>query len=197
MKICVTATGPGLDSEMDPRFGRCQYFLFIDPQTMGVEAVENPNLGAAGGAGIQSAQLVANQGVEAVITGQVGPNAFTTLQAAGIKILTGASGKVREVLEKHKKGQLSSLAQGPTVQAHFGMRAGGGMRRGRGMGGVDPLMGVWPGMGEEVGGGARFSASPHGPVGCSTARAADSERAIPKAEGATGGDRGKDRKVGK
>lgn len=132
MKICVTSTGPGLDSEMDPRFGRCQYFLFVDLETLGCKAVENPNIGAAGGAGIQSAQLVANKGVEALITGQVGPNAFTTLQAAGIKILTGASGKVREVLDKYQKGQISSSAQGPTVQAHFGMGMGGG--RGRGMG---------------------------------------------------------------
>ena len=124
MKVCITSTGPGLDSEMDPRFGRCQYFLFVDLETLGCEAVENPNIGAAGGAGIQSAQLVANKGVEALITGQVGPNAFTTLQAAGIKILTGASGKVREVLEKYQKGQISSSAQGPTVRAHFGMGRG-------------------------------------------------------------------------
>lgn len=134
MKICITSAGPGLDSEMDPRFGRCQYFLFIDSDTNAFEAVENPNLSASGGAGIQSAQLVSNKGVEVLITGQVGPNAFTTLQAAGIKILVGASGKVQEVLEKYQKGQISSSAQGPTVQAHFGMGKGGGMGRGMGRG---------------------------------------------------------------
>src|SRR4030042_4399291 len=134
MKICLSSAGPGLDSEMDPRFGRCQYFLFIDSDTNAFEAVENPNLGASGGGGIQSAQLVSNKGVEVLLTGQVGPNAFTTLQAAGIKILIGASGKVREVLEKYQKGQISSSAQGPTVQAHFGMGMGGGMGRGKGRG---------------------------------------------------------------
>jgi len=134
MKICITSMDPSLDSEMDPRFGRCQYFLFVDPETMAFEAVENPNLGAAGGAGIQSAQLLANKGVEALITGQVGPNAFTTLQAAGIKIIIGVSGKIREVMEKYNKGQLSSFAQGPTVQAHCGMGMGGGRGMGRGMG---------------------------------------------------------------
>ena len=134
MKICITSTGPSLDSEMEPRFGRCQYFLFVDPETMALEALENPNIGASGGAGIQSAQLVANKGVNALITGQVGPNAFTTFQAAGIKILAGASGKVREVLEKYKNNQLSSFAQAPTVQAHFGMGRGGGMGRGMGRG---------------------------------------------------------------
>jgi predicted Fe-Mo cluster-binding NifX family protein len=134
MNICITSMGPNLESEIDPRFGRCQFFLFVDPETMAFEAVENPNLAAAGGAGIQSAQLVANKGVEALITGQVGPNAYTTLQAAGIKILTGASGKIREVMEKYKKGQISYSAQGPTVQAHFGMGMGGGMGRGGGRG---------------------------------------------------------------
>ena len=139
MRVCITSTGPSLDSEMDPRFGRCQYFLFVDPQSLEMEALENPNIGASGGAGIQSAQFVANKGVEAIITGQVGPNAFTTLQAAGLKILVGASGKVRDVLEKYKKGQLTSYAQGPTAKAHTGMGMGGGMGMGRGMGrGVSP-----------------------------------------------------------
>ncbi len=134
MRVCITSTGPSLDSEMDPRFGRCQYFLFLDPQSLEMEALENPNIGASGGAGIQSAQFVANKGVEVIITGQVGPNAFSTLQAAGIKILVGASGKVRDVLEKYKKGQLSSYAQGPTARTHAGMGMGGGMGMGRGMG---------------------------------------------------------------
>jgi predicted Fe-Mo cluster-binding NifX family protein len=134
MKVCITSTGPSLDSEMDPRFGRCQYFIFVDPHSLDMEAVENPNLGAPGGAGIQSAQFVANRGVEAIITGQVGPNAFTTLQAAGIKILIGVSGRVREVVEMYKKGQLSSFAQSPSVQAHYGMGMSGGMGMGRGMG---------------------------------------------------------------
>lgn len=132
MKICVTSSGPGLDSEMDPRFGRCQYFIFADPESLKTEAVENPNLAASGGAGIQSAQLVANRGVEAVITGQVGPNAYTTLQAGKVRIITGVSGKVRDILEKYKKGELTSSAQGPTVRAHFGM----GSREGTGRGGA-------------------------------------------------------------
>jgi predicted Fe-Mo cluster-binding NifX family protein len=121
MKICITSTGPSLEAEIDPRFGRCQYFIFADPQSLELEVIENPNLAASGGAGIQSAQLVANRGVEAVITGQVGPNAYTTLQAGKVRIITGVSGKVRDLLEKYKKGELTSSAQGPTVQAHFGM----------------------------------------------------------------------------
>ena len=121
MNICITSAGASLDSEMDPRFGRCQYFLFVDPQSLELEAVENPNIGASGGAGIQSAQLVAQKGAEVVITGQVGPNAYTTLQAAGVKILIGTIGKARELLEKYKGGELSSYALGPTAKDHSGM----------------------------------------------------------------------------
>ncbi len=124
MKVCITSTGPSLDAEMDPRFGRCQYFIFADPETLEFEAVENPHIGAAGGAGIQSAQFVINRGVEALITGQVGPNAFTTLQAGGVKIITGATGQIKEVLQKYKKGEFTSSAAGPTVGAHFGVGMG-------------------------------------------------------------------------
>lgn len=122
MRVCVTATAPQLDAEVDPRFGRCRFFLFVDPETMEFEAVENPNVQAAGGAGIQSAQLVANRGVQAVITGNVGPNAFSVLQAAGVRVITGASGTVRRVVEEYRAGR-ARATPGPTVGAHHGVSA--------------------------------------------------------------------------
>ena len=94
MKICVTAQGGNLDSELDPRFGRCKYFLFVDKETLECEAVENPNIDATGGAGIQSGQFVAGKEAKVVLTGNVGPNAFQTLAAAGIDVVTGLSGSV-------------------------------------------------------------------------------------------------------
>ena len=120
MKICITAQGNDLNSTVDPRFGRCKYFIFIDPDTQKFEAVENPNIDAMGGAGIQSGQFIASKDVKIVITGNVGPNAFQTLQAAGIDVLTGASGTIKDTIEKHKKGELKS-AQGPSVNSKFGM----------------------------------------------------------------------------
>ena len=120
MKVCVTSEGNALDARIDQRFGRCQYFIFVDTETLEFEAIENPNISASGGAGIQSAQLVAGKQVKAVITGNVGPNAFQTLQAAGIDVMTGVSGSVKEAIEKHKKGELKST-QGPSVNSKFGM----------------------------------------------------------------------------
>ena len=125
MKICVTSQGDNLESFVDPRFGRCQYFIIIDPETLEFEAVRNPSIGALGGAGVQSGQLLAEKGVEAVLTGNVGPNAFATLQAAGIKIISGVSGRVSEAIERYKKGEFSPLSREANVSAHFGMRIGG------------------------------------------------------------------------
>jgi len=82
MKIAVTASTPRLDGPVDPRFGRCPYYLIVDPETMAFEAVENPHVGASSGAGIQAAQLVAGKNVETVLTGSRGPNAFQVLRSA-------------------------------------------------------------------------------------------------------------------
>jgi predicted Fe-Mo cluster-binding NifX family protein len=133
MKICVTAMGKDLDAPTDPRFGRCQYFLIVDTESLGFDAIENPGIGARGGAGSQGAQLVLNKGVDVVLTGNVGPNAFHALQAAGIKIAIGVSGTVRTALEDLKAGRVEYV-DAPSVGAHFGMGGGMGSRGGMGRG---------------------------------------------------------------
>lgn len=120
MKICITSTGTSLDSDVDPRFGRCPFFIIYDIDSGTFEAVENVNRQAMGGAGIQSGQLVASKNVEAVITGNFGPNAFRVLQAAKIKTYSGVSGTVKEAIEKYKNGQLTDTSA-PDVQSHYGM----------------------------------------------------------------------------
>ncbi len=109
MTVCVTSTGSNLESQVDPRFGRAAWFLFVDPDSLQLkEAVENPNVNAMGGAGIQSAQLVAEKGTEVLLTGSLGPNAVTALSAAGVKVVTGVHGiTCREAVERLKKGELS------------------------------------------------------------------------------------------
>ncbi|MFA4916510.1 MAG: NifB/NifX family molybdenum-iron cluster-binding protein [Syntrophales bacterium] len=140
MKICVSASAPGLDAQVDPRFGRCQYFTIVDTDTMEFESVENSNAATMGGAGIQAAQFVANRGVETVLTGNVGPNAYNTLQAAGVKIIGGVSGAVKKVVEAYKSGKITAPPlSGPSVGSHFGTEnsaqfPGQGMSGGRGMG---------------------------------------------------------------
>lgn len=120
MKIIVTATKNDLDAQVDPRFGRCQYFIKVDPETLEYEVQENDQKNTMGGAGIQAAQIVANAQVDAVITGSVGPNAFQTLKAANVKIFTGASGTVKEAINAFNQGSLEETNTS-TVGSHHGM----------------------------------------------------------------------------
>ena len=124
MKIVVTAKNNNLESEIDPRFGRCSNFIIVETDTLSFESISNESSMASGGAGIQAAQTVAKTGAEAVITGNMGPNAFQTLNAAGIKVFTGADGIVKEVIEKYKKGELKEI-ESANVDSHHGMRAVG------------------------------------------------------------------------
>ena len=124
----MTALSGNLEAQIDPRFGRCPYFVIVDSETMEFEAVPNTASGSMSGAGIQAAQTVASKGTEVLITGNVGPNAFQALSAAGIKVVTGAFGNVREVIEKYKSGGLKETSS-PTVRGHYGMGRGRGRGR--------------------------------------------------------------------
>ncbi|MBA7611486.1 hypothetical protein ES703_18710 [subsurface metagenome] len=121
MKIAITSTGPKLEDKVDPRFGRCHYFILFDTDSNKFEAVENTGAQGMGGVGIKSGQIMADKGVETVLTGSCGPNAFQTLQAAGIKVITGASGTVQEAIDKYKSGELKAISQA-NAAAHSGIK---------------------------------------------------------------------------
>lgn len=102
MKICVTAQGNTLDSQIDSRFGKSMYLLFVDSQTMQYTAILNRSATTTGGAGIESAKMVLERGAQVIITGNPGPNAMQVLTAAGVKAVSYATGTVREVVENYK-----------------------------------------------------------------------------------------------
>ena len=89
MKICITSQGNDLEAQVDPRFGRCQYFVIVDTDKDEIDVLENPNKDGMGGVGVQSGQLMADKQVKVVLTGNVGPNAFQTLQAGGVEVIAG------------------------------------------------------------------------------------------------------------
>jgi predicted Fe-Mo cluster-binding NifX family protein len=120
MRVAITASGPTLDANVDPRFGRCAYFLIVDTGTLSFEAVENPNVLLGHGAGIQSAQLMVCKDVKFVLTGNCGPNAHETLSAAGISVILGSSGVVRDAVARFKAGQFD-IATEANVGGHSGM----------------------------------------------------------------------------
>ncbi len=120
MNICITSEGNNLDSKVDQRFGRCQYFIFIDTETSQFEAVQNQNVSGSGGVGIQSGQLVAQKQAKILLTGKVGPNASQTLEAAGIEVILNVQGTVKEALEHFKKGELK-FTKGPNADEKAGL----------------------------------------------------------------------------
>ena len=119
MKIAISSDGKDLDSNVDQRFGRAAYFIIYDTDTDQFDVVENTqNLQAAQGAGIQAAQNVVRQKVQLVISGNFGPKAFATLDAAGIKMAFRSSGNVREALEAVKSGGIE-YAKNANVEGHW------------------------------------------------------------------------------
>ncbi|MBN1375353.1 MAG: NifB/NifX family molybdenum-iron cluster-binding protein [Dehalococcoidia bacterium] len=172
MKIAISAAGPDLDAEVDPRFGRCMYFIIANPDTGEFVTVNNDSAMASGGAGISAAQMIAARGVKAVLTGNCGPNAYQTLSAAGVEVITGVSGRISDMINNYETGQYKAAMQ-HNLPDHFGMAStpevsdpglgqqarqgiGGGMgkgiRRGMGMGrGMGRGMGMGKGMGRGMG----------------------------------------------
>jgi predicted Fe-Mo cluster-binding NifX family protein len=119
MKVAVTSEGQDLASKVDPRFGRARFFIVVDTETAQVKTHDNvQNLNAVQGAGIQAAQNVVSLGVEAVVTGNVGPKAFATLQAGNVKIYVGAVGSVSDAVERLRAGELELVSK-PNVEGHW------------------------------------------------------------------------------
>jgi predicted Fe-Mo cluster-binding NifX family protein len=147
MKVAVCSMGNGLDSLLDPRFGRCAYFVIVDMETFDATAVENPGVMSAQGAGIQAAQVISSLEVSAVITGNLGPNAHQALSASEIRVYACAGETVRNAVNLFNAGSLQEIST-PTVAAHFGMNAAPGQ-------GQDPRMGMSGGMGRGGGGDRR------------------------------------------
>jgi predicted Fe-Mo cluster-binding NifX family protein len=148
MKIAITATGNSLDSMVDPRFGRAAWFLIVDTETNELLEAINNTAGkeAAHGAGISAAAQVADKGVEALLTGRVGPKAMPVLEKAGVQAVNDVSGTVLDAIAKYsgkseappqrKPGQTSqeTPTQGQGQGQGQGGRCGGDQGQGRGMG---------------------------------------------------------------
>ncbi|HHU76272.1 MAG TPA: dinitrogenase iron-molybdenum cofactor biosynthesis protein [Firmicutes bacterium] len=135
MKIAICSEGPGLDSAVDRRFGRCPHYVFVNSEGKIIEEAANPSVGASGGAGVQAAQFIIDQGADVLLTGNVGPKALAALSTSGIKIYTGISGSVADSFSQYQQEKLTPITDS-TVPQHFGMRGGGGGRGGgRGRGG--------------------------------------------------------------
>jgi len=120
LKICITSSGKDMESTVDGRFGRCRFFCIYDTESKETRVVENQGALSQGGAGIAAAQQVVDEGVEVLLTGNLGPNAMGVLGSAGIKAFRAGGIDIAKALEMYKAGQLQSIDA--PVSAHYGMQ---------------------------------------------------------------------------
>ncbi len=119
MKIAISSVDGNLDGYVDERFGRSKKIVVYDTENQSHTVMDNTmNMGAAQGAGIQSAQNVINAGAKVLISGHLGPNAFRVLKTAGIEVYTASGMTVRQAIEAYLEGRLTKL-DGPDVAGHW------------------------------------------------------------------------------
>jgi len=119
MRICISAEGKTSDSNVDQRFGRCKYFMFIDIDSMKFEIVENNNINNSEGAGVKAGQLVVSKEIGALLTGNIGPNACQIVNSASIEIYTGIKGKISDVVKDFQSGKFKKTSL-PNVDSKAG-----------------------------------------------------------------------------
>ena len=120
MRVAVSSKGDDLGAEVDSRFGRASKFLLVDTETMSFEVIENnQSLDLPQGAGIQSAQNIAKHDPQVVLTGNCGPKAFKILQAAGVAVVVGVEGVIKDAVQAYIEGKYQP-AKGANVEGHWG-----------------------------------------------------------------------------
>jgi len=123
MKIAISVAEANLEADVAPRFGRCQHFIIFDLVSGKFDSLGNKSADFTGGAGIATAQMIADSGVQVVLTGNCGPNAYRVLSATGIEVVTGVTGTVKEVIDKYRRGDYLAAGK-PSVASHYGSRFG-------------------------------------------------------------------------
>lgn len=160
MKVAISAYDQDLDAEINPRFGRCDFLLIVDTDTMAYESFANESMNLGGGAGIQTASFVISKGIQAVLTGSCGPNAMEVFNSAGVDVYPGQAGTVGQAVTRLKNNELTNVTQA-TAEEKSGMNPAAAPRSpaadpnsrgtGRGIGGGG--RGVGGGGGRGMGGG--------------------------------------------
>lgn len=94
MKIAISSVGEDENSKVSEVSGRAPYYLIFEDGKL-VKKMKNPFRIGGGGAGFGIAEMLADEGVDMVISGNIGRNMKEALEAKGIKYkeVTGVSAK--------------------------------------------------------------------------------------------------------
>jgi len=112
MKIAISTTSGGLEDKISEVFGRAESFTIVeveDGEIKNVEVVKNEFAEKEGGVGASVSQFLVDKGVEVVLTENIGPNALTVLNSAGVKVYRAGGLNVKEAIEKFLKGELEQI----------------------------------------------------------------------------------------
>ena len=137
LKICISANGDNLNAFLDPRFGRAMFFLIINSDGKLIKAIKNTGQQAMRGAGVTAAQIVADEKVDVIITGNIGPNASIVLGTSKIKIFIGLpETPILDIIKKYQENKLQEIV-GTEFSHHnsgqgFGGKKGIGRNRNQG-----------------------------------------------------------------
>jgi predicted Fe-Mo cluster-binding NifX family protein len=119
MRIAVSTQGKDLEAQVDSRFGRASSFILVDTDTMHFDVIENKqSLDLPQGAGIQSAQNILPHKPDVVLTGNCGPKAFRVLQAAGVKVVVSAQGRIADAIGDYISGKYPAATEA-NVESHW------------------------------------------------------------------------------
>lgn len=121
MKITIPMNEQDLNADVCPSFGRAPYFLFYDSETSESRWLANSAAESSGGAGIQAAQILADNGANALITPRCGENAEKVLSGAKIAVYRSANGTAQQNIDALTAGKLQPLSE-----FHAGFHGHGG-----------------------------------------------------------------------
>ena len=112
MKVAISTTSGGLEDKVSEVFGRAESFTIVEVENgeiKNVEVVKNEFAEKEGGVGVSVSQFLVDKGVEVVLTENIGPNALTVLNSAGVKVYRAGGLSVKEAIEKFLKGELEQI----------------------------------------------------------------------------------------
>lgn len=120
MKIAISSSGDTQKAKVDPRFGRCRFFLLYDESSGAYQAIGNSARSAGGGAGVKAAEAIVQNDAEALLTGNIGPKAFAVLRSSNVRVVTDVAGTVAEAVKMFLDRRYAE-AEAPSVNAHHGL----------------------------------------------------------------------------
>lgn len=111
MRIAIPAEDKSLDSNVCQSFGRAPYFLLYNSVTKSMEFLDNSAVASQGGAGIRAAQVIADNGTQALITPRCGENAEQVLRNAEVLVYKSIPGTLKKNIDDFFSEKLNLLSE--------------------------------------------------------------------------------------